>query len=38
LREWASGRSLDADKSGIYAFNSKRPNSRRRIARDPSRN
>ena len=39
LRSWASGRCLDAGKTGIYQFNSKRARkSRRKIPRDPSLN
>lgn len=39
LRDWASGRCLDADKSGIYHHNGKvARKSRRRIPRDPSVN
>lgn len=39
LRNWASGRCLDADRSGIYQQTPKQRTSRRRVARtDPSAN
>ena len=41
LRTWASGRCLDAEKSGIYqrqATNTKGATPRRRVIRDPSAN
>ena len=39
LRNWASGRCLDADSAGIYTRNGTAPRrSRRSIARDPSVN
>jgi hypothetical protein len=37
LRGWASGRCLDAAKSGIYAWET-RPLRRRKISADPSSN
>ncbi|MAD80489.1 MAG: AAA family ATPase [Planctomycetaceae bacterium] len=38
LRTWASGRCLDADKSGIYQWSGTKSGSRRRVKRDPSLN
>jgi len=39
LREWASGRCLDADKGGIYRYGSNTANARRRVSRArPSEN
>ena len=38
LRQWASGRCLSADASGIYQFNGGQPAKRRRVRVDPSKN
>ncbi|WP_417745847.1 AAA family ATPase [Rosistilla oblonga] len=39
LRKWASGRCLDADKTGLYQHGGRQSSSRRRVARtDPSAN
>lgn len=38
LRAWASGRCLDADKSGIYQWSGTKSGTRRRVKRDPSLN
>jgi hypothetical protein len=38
LRTWASGRCLNAEGGGIYSFSKPKPNSRRKIGRDPSLN
>ena len=38
LRSWASGRCLDASKSGIYQRHSGGGKSRRRVSRDPTNN
>ncbi|MCA9067487.1 MAG: AAA family ATPase, partial [Planctomycetaceae bacterium] len=38
LRDWASGRCLSADQSGLYSNGSTSPNTRRKIRRDPSTN
>ena len=38
LRNWASGRCLDADKAGIYQFNGSQTRKRRRISVNPSNN
>jgi SpoVK/Ycf46/Vps4 family AAA+-type ATPase len=38
LRDWASGRCLNADAPGIYVRPGKTVSSRRRVARDPSAN
>jgi hypothetical protein len=38
LRNWASGRCLDAEKGGIYQHQKSRSNSRRKVNRDPSLN
>jgi hypothetical protein len=38
LRSWASGRCIDAQKGGVYKFNTTKPKSRRKIKVDPSLN
>ncbi|MEZ6093462.1 MAG: AAA family ATPase [Pirellulaceae bacterium] len=38
LRNWASGRCLDAEKGGIYQHKPTRAKSRRKVNRDPSLN
>jgi len=38
LREWASGRCLDADRPGIYTNGGAKPKRRRRIKTDPLKN
>jgi hypothetical protein len=38
LRNWASGRCLNADGAGIYRCEAGRSGSRRRVSRDPSQN
>jgi hypothetical protein len=38
LRDWASGRCLNADDAGIYLRAGKASPARRRVARDPSAN
>jgi SpoVK/Ycf46/Vps4 family AAA+-type ATPase len=38
LRQWASGRCLDAERGGIYAGPKGTAKSRRRVSRDPSNN
>ena len=38
LRNWASGRCLDAEKGGVYQHKKTRSGSRRKVARDPSLN
>ena len=38
LRNWASGRCLDSEASGIYQIQSTKPRSRRKVNVEPSRN
>ena len=38
LRNWASGRCLSAEQSGIYQSTKLKPKTRRRVTRDPSNN
>lgn len=38
LRDWASGRCLDAEKGGVYQRKPNRTKSRRKVKRDPSLN
>ena len=38
LREWASGRCIDAERGGIYRHSKSKNGSRRKVVRDPSMN
>ena len=38
LRNWASGRCLDSEASGVYQFQPTKPRARRKVKVDPSRN
>jgi len=38
LRSWATGRSLDAEKGGVYQYKKKTSRARRKVSRNPSLN